>query len=121
MCSLSQHDDLRTAGGCRLFRSAWRPPAWRLTRRRPQRQQREASMSTWVVLTIFGLVAVTWGPVPYDYSDCLDRVATDNLKLDDAFRSGELATIDGRQAIRADVVLSCVDAPPLRPIRLTGR
>jgi hypothetical protein len=30
-------------------------------------------MSLWLIMRISGVVAATWGPLPYDMSECLER------------------------------------------------
>jgi hypothetical protein len=72
-------------------------------------------MKIWFVVTIFGNIAATWGPLPYGMAECYNQLAEKSAEIDQAFVSDKLATdermrIDGRQVMRADVVLNCVQS-----------
>jgi hypothetical protein len=72
-------------------------------------------MKIWFIVTIFGTISATWGPLPYDMAECHKRLAEKTAEIDQTFVSDKLATdermrIDGRQITRADVMLGCVQS-----------
>lgn len=64
-------------------------------------------MKIWFVLVIFGEVAATWGPLPYDMAECLNRIQEKEAELDDIFRNRNEFQVDGRHLSRKDMMVRC--------------
>lgn len=69
-------------------------------------------MHLWLVIRIFGNVAMSVGPLPYGIDECEVRRAERDAETDQIFIAKDLAhdpamIIDGKRVQRGDVVTSC--------------
>lgn len=72
-------------------------------------------MKLWFVLYIFGKVAGSWGPLPYDMAECEVRVAEKKTELDAGFAAHpEPHMLDGKAVKRGDMTVGCL-AQEARP------
>lgn len=72
-------------------------------------------MKIWLVVMVFGKIAATVGPLPYDMAACQARLTEQMAEVDRAFATRPLASdarmqIDGRQVTRPDIVMKCLVA-----------
>lgn len=76
-----------------------------------------ANVQLFLVLTIWGQVGVTAGPLPYDMSRCLEVASQREQAIDETFRDRSVITEKGRLVWRSDLSVGCgmfEAAPPLR-------
>lgn len=64
-------------------------------------------MKLFMVLTIFGKLSATIGPLPYGEAECWERLPF-LATFEKAWAAGTKLEIDGRPITRADVVAECV-------------
>lgn len=69
-------------------------------------------MSLWLVVTIFGKVALSVGPLPYGMDECHVRAAEKVKEFDEGFvrNADKVWTLDGTTVARGDVKVDCVEA-----------
>lgn len=66
-------------------------------------------MKLWLVILIFGEIAATVGPLPYDMQECVWRAADLAREADEIFASGRMddQLVKGKHVTRSDLVHEC--------------
>jgi hypothetical protein len=67
----------------------------------------------WIVVYIFGKVAMSVGPLPYDKIECEQRRLVKQEEVDAIFRTGiKLPKVQGddREVTQADVRIACTES-----------
>lgn len=71
-------------------------------------------MQLFLVLTIWGQVGVTAGPLPYDMTKCLEVASQREQAIDETFKEHSVIMEKGRLVWRTDLAVGCgmFEAPP---------
>lgn len=78
----------------------------------------KAGMHIWMVVTFFGQIVVSVGPLPYNMAGCEQHRLHYVEEFDEGFRQYPVLEVQGRPLRRSDVVVKCVEAiskPELSP------
>lgn len=69
-------------------------------------------MKLWLVVYIFGKVALSVGPLPYGMDECRERAAGKSAEFDEGFvrNEGKAWVLDGKTVRRDDVDVRCLEA-----------
>jgi hypothetical protein len=65
-------------------------------------------MSLWMVMTIWGLVAISDGPLEMDFDECERVAAARRTETSVLFRDGEPMQLDGKIYYREDLNIFCM-------------
>ncbi len=67
-------------------------------------------MKLWMVITIFGKIVGSIGPLPYTMDECLFRAAINDEVVKQNWMAGKRAIFEGRVITPGDIAHGCVYA-----------
>lgn len=62
----------------------------------------------WMIMTIFGAVHGTVGPLPYGYTTCVKEATMLNHNIDRSYKSGKRLKMYGKTVTPNDMVFACI-------------